>query len=119
MSQGYRLRRFREGAARAEAKRLAQEERRARWRARWAALKAFWGRLGSKAKKWAAAGAVVSSLGKPAWKLVAKVRALYDARSIGRPELPKTGQPTMATDFVPEPKHEAPPLPGVPKSSKK
>lgn len=119
MSQGYRLRRLREGAARAEAKRLAREARRASWRARWARLRAFWGRLGSKAKRWAAIGAVGSSLGKPAWKLVVKVRALYEARSIGRAELPKTGQPTTAMDFVAEPQHAAPPLPGAPPSFKK
>lgn len=114
-----RLRKLREGPAREEIARLAKEERRARWRARWARLRAFWGRLGSKAKRWAAIGAVTSSLGKPAWKLVVKVRALYEARSIGRAELPKTGQPTTAMDFVAEPKHAAPPLPGEPKSSKK
>lgn len=106
-------------AHQAELDRLVGDERRARWRARWGRFRAFWGRLGAKAKRWAAVGALISTVGKPAWKLVLKARALYKARSVAPAELPKTGQPTVATDFVAEPKPAAPPSPDGRPSSKK
>lgn len=106
-------------ALEAEVRRLGAEERRARWRARWCGLRAFWGRLEARAKRWAAVGAIVSMVGKPAWKLAIKVRALYRARSVAPAELPKTGTPTTALDFVPEPKPDATQSSGEPGSSQK
>lgn len=96
-------------AQEAEAARLEEEERRTRWRRRWNALRASWGRFGRKAKGWAAAAAVASAVGKPIWWVVAKAHALYKAQSIAPAELPKTGIKTVATDFVPEPRPAAQP----------
>lgn len=106
-------------AHQAELDRLGGEERRTRWRARWGRLRAFWGRLGTRAKRWAAIAALISTLGKPVVKLVLKIRELYLAGSIGPAELPKTGQPTTAMDFVPEPKPVVQPSPKDPRSSTK
>lgn len=96
-------------AHQAELDRLEGEERRARWRGRWNALRAAWGRLGKKAKGWSAGVALATTLGKPLWHLVVKAHALYKARSVAPAELPKTGVRTVATDFVPEPKRAARP----------
>lgn len=106
-------------AHQAEMKRLAAAERRSRWKARWDRLRASWGRLSHRLKRWAAAGTVIATLGKPVVKLALKARALYKARSVAPAELPKTGQPTTAMDFVPEPKPVAKPSSGAPPSSQK
>lgn len=99
-------------AERAELRRQAKVERRARWRGRWARWVAFWKRRG---RELSIAGGVVGALAtlKPVLIPVARqvvrfgvwARAMYRAGDIGPPVLPPpTGIPSTAFDRVPEPK---------------
>lgn len=94
-------------AERAEIRAGLKIARRQARRERWMRWEAWWTNLSKRLKVAATIIASAAGIGSglpPAWRVAKKVWGVMRAgRDVGPAELPKTGQPTIGTDFVDKP----------------